>query len=563
MQAFRISSWLFLAICASVLASALGHPTRRQSGLPVVDLGYEIHEGSVNKTGNYYIFSNIPYAKQPVADLRFQTPSRIYKKGSEINNGTTEVGDVVMCPQAYPQWVINLLALQGGVDQDKMADLLNNAPGQTEACLVLDVYVPAKIFSQGAAAKAPVLVWIHGGGFTFGSKNYYGNPAGLIARSQRGGKDGMIVVSINYRLGMFGWLGIDAPPNIGLHDQRLALEWVREHISLFGGDPEKVTAMGQSAGASSIVHHITARGGRKAAPFRAAIPLSAAFQFNIDFLAGYDDTLAEATRQVGTTVGSVNELRELSAERLASINQGTITKAPIGTFGFGPVVDGTYVTKLPQILLYEGKFASNVTILTGHTTNESVPFLPANILTSEDVEAYVKDSIPAASRGIITELLNDPLLYPDYFDGSHPWRTEFERAARLISDIGFACMSQFLSTATEARDNQAYDYVFTYPPAWHANDVPYVFFNGDISSLDNGLPVDPKLATGLQDYIVAFVRDGDPNAVADGHAARFPAYGKENLVLELGLDGFKEGVDDLRGERCKFLQQAMVDGDLR
>ncbi|KAI0836025.1 alpha/beta-hydrolase [Hypoxylon sp. FL0890] len=551
----RISSWLFLLTLAS---SALGRYERRQLALPTVDLGYEIHQGSVNSTGNYYIFNNIPYAEQPVGKQRFKKPGAISSKGSELNNGSRN-GDVVICPQAYPQWVINMIASRSGVDSGTMAEFLNNQAGQMEACLVLDVHVPADIFSQGSAAEAPVLVWIHGGGFTFGSKTLFGSPASLIARSQRNGGEGIIFVSINYRLGMFGWLaGDDVTPNLGLYDQRLALEWVKKYISLFGGSPDKVTVMGESAGGSSIVHHITAYGGKKPAPFQAAIPQSPAFQFNIDLAAGYNRTLTEASRKVGTTVDGVAALRELPGETLISINQETVKSADLGTFGFGPGIDGEYVTDKPQVLLYNGKFDSNVNLLISHTSNESVPFLPQNILTADDVRSYAQASLPEASESTINTLLSDPALYPNILDGSYPWTTEFGRAARLSSDLAFACTTRYMS---EAWGNETYNFVFAYPPGWHTTDVAYVFFNGDTTTLNNGLPVNAELAWQLQDYIVAFVKSGNPNTNAE-KPVQFPVYGSESRILELGYDGFREAIDDLKGQRCEWIQRAMVDGRL-
>ncbi|KAI1385567.1 alpha/beta-hydrolase [Hypoxylon trugodes] len=578
-------SWLFVTICAGVFTSALGRYVGRRADVPTVDLGYEIHQGSVNTTGDYYIFRNIPYAQQPVGDLRFRKPVAIKDSGQEINNGTADGDAVVMCPQAYPQWAINLMAERGGVSNDAMADLLNNQAGQTEACLVLDVYVPIEIFNDGPAADASVLVWVHGGGFTFGSKTLYGNPAGIIARSRRDGEQGIIVIAINYRLGMFGWLsGNDTTPNLGLYDQRLAFEWVQEYIALFGGNAEKVTAMGESAGASSIVHHITAYGGEQPAPFKSAIPQSPAFQFNINFTENYDKTLAEATRQANTAIDSVKDLSKLSTDLLRTINQATVTTAPTGTFGFGPGPDGTYVVAIPQVQLYQGKFdlavdvssslpfsyltsLSNATELTSHyqllishTANESVSFTPSNILTSADVESYVRTSLPEASDDTIHTLLTDPTLYPDILGSAdYPWTTEFERAARLSSDIGFACTARYLSLA---RDNETFDYLFAYPPGWHADDVPYVFYDGDMTTLDDGYPVNAALAYQLQDYIVAFAREGDPNIGLEGTAVEFPVYGPKARILELGSDGVKERGDDLSAVRCEWIQKAMVDGKL-
>ncbi|KAI2616958.1 alpha/beta-hydrolase [Hypomontagnella submonticulosa] len=556
----RISSWLVLATCAAIFSSALGRYDRRQSDLPVVDLGYEVHQGSVNITGDYYLFSNIPYAKQPIDDLRFRKPVAIEDSDSGGNDGIGD-GEVVMCPQAYPQWVINLMAERNGVDNETMAALLNSQAGQTESCLVLDVYVPEDIFSQAPVADAPVLVWIHGGRFTFGSKTLYGSPAGLIARSRRNKEDGIIVVSINYRLGMFGWLaGDDVTPNLGLYDQRLALEWVKQYIALFGGSADKVTAMGESAGASSIVHHITAYGGEERAPFQAAIPQSPAFQFNIDLAAGYEKTLDEASKQTGKTVDKVDDLRKLSANTLSAINQATVTSSPIGTFGFGPGPDGSFVPDIPQVLLYQGKFDSSVNLMISHTSNESVVFTPPSISSDDDVRSYVRSSLPGASDDTINTLLTDPGLYPDILDDVtvYPWETEFGRATRLATDLGFACMTRYLSAA---RGNETFNYLFAFPPGWHAGDVPYVFFNGDTTTLNNGYPVDATLATQLQDYIVAFARTGDPNAGGVGPTP-FPEYGDESRVLELGYGGWREREDDLTGGRCEWLQKAMVDGKL-
>lgn len=127
---------------------------------------------------------------------------------------------------------------------------------ETEDCLLLDVVVPKKVFESNSSA--PVLVHIHGGGYVVGSKIYFSDPSYLLAKSS----DNMIVVGINYRLGALGWLAgpsfqKDGTANAGLLDQRMALEWVQQYIHLFGGDKDQVTVMGESAGAGSIVHHVT------------------------------------------------------------------------------------------------------------------------------------------------------------------------------------------------------------------------------------------------------------------------------------------------------------------
>jgi carboxylesterase type B len=207
------------------------------------------------------------------------------------------------------------------------------------------------------------LVWIHGGGFVLGSKSSSGNPAGLIARSQVGGQEGVIIVAINYRLGMFGWLaGKGVTPNLGLHDQRFALEWVQQYISRFGGSPRRVTVMGESAGASSLVHQITAYGGAKPSPFQAAIVQSPAFQFNIDVASNYRSTFVAASGLTGTAITDVAALRKLNSSVLAAVNQAVVYNQMTGEFGFGPAPDGKFVPKLPQVLLPEGRFDQSVNV---------------------------------------------------------------------------------------------------------------------------------------------------------------------------------------------------------
>nr|AIF75088.1 carboxylesterase [Daldinia eschscholtzii] len=555
MSNVKMLLWLYLGFSASTFSLVFGHNGRRESP-PSVDLGYEVRQGSVNETGDYYIFNNIPYAQQPVGDLRFSKPVAIVESQGAPAHGHGN-DDIVMCPQAYPQWVINLMAQRSKMNRNTMAALLNNQPGQTEACLVLDVYVPARIFNDGPPANASVLVWIHGGGFTFGSKNLFGNPASLIDRSQKSGLQGTIIVSINYRLGMYGWLsGSDVTPNLGLYDQRLALDWIQEYIVLFGGGPDRVTVMGESAGAASIVHQLTAFGASEASPFLKAIIQSPSFQWNIDLDGNYLKTLNEASKQTGYEVDSVNQLRVLPADLLQSINQATVTSAPLGTFGFGPGPDDAFVTDIPQKLIHQGKFDSTVRLFLTHTSHESSPFLPHNIKTAADVRRYVKNSLPAASDKTIDFLLTNRRLYPNVLNGTYPWKTQFERAERLASEMGFSCMTRYLSTAL---NNYTFNLVFTHPPGWHAEDVPYVFFNGDTRTPDDGYPVDRNLATRLQDYIVKFAQTGDPNGADRLH---FPFYGRDSTVLELGRRGFRQGVDDLKGRRCEWIQQAMLEGIL-
>ncbi|KAI0017078.1 Alpha/Beta hydrolase protein [Xylariomycetidae sp. FL0641] len=523
-------------------ALAAGNATEK----PSVDLGYEIHQGTVNETGNYYAFSNIPYAQQPVGDLRFKKPLAIDQTGSKVNTGSEDL----ICTQAYPEWMIELFA--NGGDFNTTRQSLLDAAGQTESCLVLDVRVPVEVFEARTTSKTPVLVWIHGGGFTYGSKVSDGNPSGLLVQAE----GNLIVVSMNYRLGLYGWLaGNDTTANLGLYDQRVALEWVQKYISRFGGDPTQVTVMGESAGAASIVHHMTAYGGAEdSLPFQRAIPQSPAFQISLNYDASYNLTMSSATTQSGESVTSVADLANLDAETLASVNQAVVEGASTGAFNYGPIPDGDYVPEYPQVLLYQKKFHQNIEVMTSHTANESVPFTSTSITTTEALHTQIEHNFPEAAEDTIHVMLAD--IYPDVLNGTYPWTTQFARAAQIATESSFACTTKYLA---DARDGQSYNYVFAYPPGYHAGDLDYTFYNGEVGLESNGYPVNVDFAKQHQQYIVSFAQTGNPNP-ASGDLVEFPVYGDGGDTLRLVYEGFKQAEDDVHNSRCDWIQQAMVDG---
>lgn len=524
------------------------------------------------ETGDYYLFSNVPYAEQPTGHLRFQRVSLPTANSSTMNNGSSDV----ICMQAYPEWIVQLQAEAYGVSVDVMTQILYAESGQTEACLVLDVYVPAAVFDGNATSKgihmishspftlyqthgltdtgqklAPVLLWMHGGGFTYGSKTSTGSPAGIIARSNLNESEGIIFVSINYRLGMFGWLaGSDVTPNLGLYDQRVALDWVQEYIGLFGGDADQVTIIGESAGAASAVHHITAYGGNDTLPFQQAIVQSPAFQFNLNQTLAYDLTMEQATNRTGTSIRDVTELSALDSDTLYAINFYVVYSASTGNFIYGVSPDGTYVPDYPQVLLAEGRFNHDVKVLPAHNSLEAAPFVDSSISTEADLVAQLQANYPEVSNATLNAIL---ALYPlaDYEN------SQFLRGVQIASDAFFSCTTRYLALAF---DNNTYNYLFSYPPGYHAEDTSYTFFNGDTSTSDDGYPVDVDLAYALQDYIVGFTMSGNPNASPAGTTLEFPVYGSNATVLELAFNGLLTTVDDLKNDRCPWWQQAIIDG---
>lgn len=352
---------------------------------------------------------------------------------------------------------------------------------------------------------------------------------------------------------MFGWLGGDfgLTANLGLYDQRTAFDWVQKYISLFGGDPSRVTVIGESAGAASILHHITSNGGEGDAPaFAQGIIQSPAFQFNIDLDASWNLTLTEASNLTGTAITTAAELTALDISVLQAVNFDVVLGAPEGLFNYGPTPDGTYVPALPQVLLAEEKFHTDINVMAAHNSLEAAPFVSSAITSEADILTLLDTNFPELSNATIGYLLTT--LYP-----SSNYASEYLRAVQIASDADFACATRYIAVA---KGNETYNYLFAYPPGYHAQDTSYTFFNGDTTTLDDGLPVNAALAYALQDYIVGFAIAGNPNESPAGPTLEFPVYGENATVVEFTYAGLVLSTDDDFNARCAWWQQAMVQG---
>lgn len=445
------SSLLLLIASSSV---ALSQPT---SSLPIVDLGFELHQASyVNTTGSYYNFSNIRYAEPPIGELRFRAPVPVTSKRTSNTVNTGNVGRI--CPQANPAW--ELIAEQFdpayltgqpfilSAAEAALAKAAGSAPSQdprtSEDCLFLDVVVPEKIFNSKThrrGAGAPVLVWIYGGGYTAGEKTGFGqyNPSGLIKASQVSGSDGVVFVSINYRLGAFGFLSgptlqSDGTANAALYDQRLALQWIQHNIHLFGGDAKRVTVMGESAGGGSIMHQITAFGGLKGqAPFQQAVMQSPGFQLVPGSF--QQQQVFDAFLKL-LNVSTISEARQLPSSALIAANLAQVgLQSAYGLFTYGPVVDGLFTPALPGKLLLQGSYDKDLKIMVGHNADEGLLFTSPAATNNSALPAQLLTDFPDIDPAISSYIQN--VLYPPVFDGSYGYTDGVQRTAFLISESTF------------------------------------------------------------------------------------------------------------------------------
>jgi para-nitrobenzyl esterase len=412
-------------------------------------------------------FKNIPYAAPPVGDLRWRPPQPA-QPWSGVRPGD-RYGAI--CTQRYDK-------SDNGV----------GAPPMSEDCLSLNVWTP----SLRPPALAPVMVWIHGGGFVNGSGTAALYDGAALARQ------GVVVVTINYRLGRFGFFAHPAltkeaaggpVANYGLMDQIAALEWVRRNIAAFGGDPGNVTIVGESAGGISINRLMTAPPAQGL--FHKAVAQSG---LGSEQPLALDKAEAEGgafAAKLGVSGDDTAALRALPAETIIGAGDPDIAA------GFGPILDGRYVIGRVDTLFAAGRQAkvpylvgSNALEFPWFSAAQPGPFAPFIKIPAEDLAA-----VRAAYPGEAAYQLN------------------------LISDLLFTEPARFLARAQAATGQPTWLYRFSVlsdpPPGGvtatpHAQERQYVFRTLSTSPWRT-TPNDEIQAAAVSAYWVSFAKTGDPN----------------------------------------------------
>ena len=307
------------------------------------------------------VFKGIPFAAPPVGELRWKAPQPA--KNWEGVLDAYKFGPISM--QDVPGLCDDIYCRDWHVDPEIEMD---------EDCLYLNIWSNAK----SADEKLPVVIWFFGGAFQ------WGYPPEMEFNGENIAKRGVIVVSVNYRIGAFGFLAHDdlskespdAPTNFGLLDQQAGIKWVKRNIAAFGGDPDNITIMGQSAGGGSVFSHLT---GSSQGLFQKAVILSGiiGFPYFDDFVIIPRDF--EEVKKRGDDfikslgVSSVEEARKLDAEfvrdKASEFRNGT-------GFFFCPSVDGCFL-KEPQFKAFLNGRHANVPILSGNTNDEFKSFITA------------------------------------------------------------------------------------------------------------------------------------------------------------------------------------------
>ncbi|MEU9861476.1 carboxylesterase family protein [Streptomyces sp. NPDC047971] len=449
------------------------------------------------------VFRGIPFAEPPVGALRFAAPQPV--------RGWSGVRDAVSFGPPPPQ------AGHFGMDA-----LSRETPG--DEWLTVNVWSPGEIPGTGL----PVMVWIQGGAYVFGTS---GLPEYDGARLARDGD--VVVVTFNYRVGMEGFGQIEgAPPNRGLLDQVAALAWVRDNIEAFGGDPGRVTLFGQSAGGGSIAALLAMD--RAAGLFRRAIAQSVQGTFFSPDLAADIGAACAAELGLGPTVAELSGVppHELSAAADA-VGAGMERRA--GRWGrpahraipFSPVVDGDILPATPWQALSAGA-CRDVDLLVGHTRDEHRLFTAITGLLGEVSE----DQAESALRFLAPEP-DGARRYRDAHPAAGP-ETLFEL---VHSDWLFRMPTLQLAEARVADGGRVHVYELTWAApgmggalgACHGLDVPLVF-----GTLDRGRPAvligeppSPEaeaLSARMRSAWTSFAAHGDPG---------WPAYDSERRLVQV------------------------------
>lgn len=449
-------------------------------------------QGIVGATSRSFL--GIPYAAPPVGNLRWKPP------------------------QPHAPWSTTLDATKAGSPCPQNATPFGQA-STNEDCLFLNVYTPNPVESN-----LPVMIWLHGGAFVAGEGSSYDPSATLVTQGN------VIVVTINYRLGVFGFLALNAlssedphgsSGNDGLLDQQFAFQWVRNNIQAFGGNPNQVTIFGESAGGISVCANIaspTARG-----LFQRAITESGPCTFPLPTLATAESEGNTIATNLGCTQTIASQqtacLRTLSTQQLlAQESTGFDLSQPGSLLPFTPNIDGSVLPQSLTNALLSGQF-NHVPVIEGTNQTEGRLFVAISFdllsngpLTAQQYPGVVQNLVGAqAAPQVLAEYPLSDFSSPDVALSAIIGDAAFSCSARAADQLLAASVPTFSYEFNDVNAPMLFLPPVSFPyGATHTDEIQYLF---QLTGLASQLDTDQiNLSHQMISYWTEFAKNGNPNS---------------------------------------------------
>ncbi|XP_014667049.1 PREDICTED: acetylcholinesterase-like [Priapulus caudatus] len=548
-----VLGWLFVLISNSglILSQSDRDNTRRTTAGSVRGFVQEI----LGKRVNTYF--GIPFARPPVGELRFREPTppepwRGVRRATTLPNSCAQAHDLAF----------------GNFSGSMMWNPNTNV---SEDCLYLNVWAPAQ---RPGSGELPVIVWIYGGGYMSGTSSLDFYMAHNLAAFAN-----IVVISIQYRLGAFGflYLGTDeAPGNMGLLDQTMALRWIRDNAREFGGDPDRVTIIGESAGSSSVSHLLLSPVSRdlfSQAVMQSAVATSPFAYKPREVALQRAEALAE---DVGCFApGNVSDttacLRRVPTRVLISRQYAeTIIDArdPFSYFPFTPTLDDYFIREPPQDLVDRGDF-KKTRILIGSNKDEGSYFLlyslPKLFPKSEHLdisrEQYAQGTTQLFS--VYSDVVVKMIAH-EYSQWPYNTANNAQSLSEMLGDYEFTCPVIRFAEAYAKAGLAVYQYYFTHRsannpwPTWggvmHGYEIDYIL----------GLPLDSwrdytekerNLSMTTMKYFSNFVKSGDPNRGDMDVATQWPKHTIDERYHQVLSTGYLTWGTAPRMRQCDFWRE--------